>query len=189
MGSDWLSDRAFFWMRDVLLHSVNSKQPFIEYLLHICWGMLLDILLWTGRPPTTQNHPVQNGSDATSEKHSWSHTGRIHLRQRELCWLLTFALTPLHWQWGPSSHTQSAVTHLESCSLYQPACWACSGIEGCLLQLPTKLVSLPYLLSQGNRLSIAEQKILRSPRNLSSSRSWEVVKENWAHQVRDDFHV
>ena len=117
MGSDWLSDRAFFWMRDVLLHSVNSKQPFIEDLLHICRGMLLDILLWTGRPPTTQNHTVQNGRDAKSEKHAWSHAGRIHLRQRELCWLLTFALNPLHWQWGPSSHTQNAVIYLESCSL------------------------------------------------------------------------
>lgn len=70
MGSDWLSDSAFFWMRDVLLHSVNSKQPFIEYLLYICRGMMLDILLQTGRSPTTQNHLVQKGSDAKSEKHS-----------------------------------------------------------------------------------------------------------------------
>ena len=72
---------------------------------------------------------------------------------------------------------------------YQPVCLAHSGIEGHLLQLPAKLVSLPYLLSQGNRLSIAEQKIVRSPRNLCFSRSWKVVKENWGHQVRDDFHV
>lgn len=78
---------------------------------------------------------------------------------------------------------------LRELQLYQPVCLACSGIEGHLLQLPAKLVSLPYLFSQGNRLSIAEQKILRSVRNLSFSRSWEVVKENWAHQVRDDFHV
>lgn len=86
------------------------------------------------------------------------------------------------------THSECSYT-LRELQPYQPVCLACSGIEGCLLQLPTKLVSLPYLLSQGNRLSIAEQKILRSPRNLSFSRSWEVVKENWAHQVRDDFHV
>ena len=78
---------------------------------------------------------------------------------------------------------------LRELQLYQRVCLACSGIEGHLLQLLAKLVSLPYLFSQENRLSMAEQKILRSLRNLSFSRSWEVVKENWAHQVRDDFHV
>ena len=36
VGSDWLSDRAFFWLGDIFLHSGNSKQPFIEHLLCRC---------------------------------------------------------------------------------------------------------------------------------------------------------
>lgn len=44
-----------------------------------------------------------------------------------------------------------------------------------MLQLPAKLIPLPSLFSQGNRLRVGEQRILRSHQNLSS-RSLEMAK-------------